>query len=121
MEGVFGGDAVTGQGVKPGDVDGDGGGCESFVVEAIDLAGFPNRGGDGMDARFFGWGRGAVLGAKGFEEGFEFRDRGRGRGSETVLAGVVAGRSFAASGTRAGTVASVGAVGGDACGAGHRC
>ena len=54
VEGVFGGDAVAGKGVEPGDVDGDGAGVECFVIEAIDLADFPDCGGDGTDARFFG-------------------------------------------------------------------
>ena len=41
-EGVFGGDAVAGQGVEADDVSGDRAGCECFGVKTVDHAGFPD-------------------------------------------------------------------------------
>jgi hypothetical protein len=118
-ESVFGGGAVAGQGVEAGDVGCDRAGGKGRGVEAIDLAGFPDCQGHRADTGFFGGGCGVVLGAEGLEDCVEFKGRWGEAGTETVFAGVAAGRSFAAGGSRAGAAAGVGAVGGDPGGGGH--
>lgn len=118
-EGVFGGDAVTGKRVEAGDVGRDGKGCEGFVVEAVDRAGFADRCGDNAHIVFLGRSSGLVFDSEGFEEGVKFRRRGlSGGGAVAVFAGVAAGRSFPEDGSRAGAASSISSVGGDAGGAG---